>query len=207
MQWSKAKFIMICCFNWWNLILPSNYSQWKAIVTDTPKKQQQHKVIQSLIIGTFFFTRELWRYYELFISSILSCTHVLQHNFYIYNVSQYKEERCIYNFRYSFTKEAVSLQLNSNVMSVLCERPDSEFFHSVPHLHDAVHNFGENEVRAKLPVFGQLFVKHNVTREFGLAMVHRHFDISEREVLVETINDEKSISVTSPWIIEGTKHH
>lgn len=89
-------------------------------------------------------------------------------------------------------------------MSVLCERPDSEFFHSVPDLHDAVHSFADNEVRSKLPVFGKLFVKHSVTKEFGLAMVHRHFDISKNEVLVETVNDEKSISVTSPWIIKGT---
>lgn len=89
-------------------------------------------------------------------------------------------------------------------MSVLCARPDTEFFRSVPELHDAIHSFDDNDVRAKLPEFGKLFVKHNVTNDFGLAMVHRHFDILEKEVLVETINDEKSISVTSPWIIKGT---
>lgn len=88
-------------------------------------------------------------------------------------------------------------------MSILCERPDSEFFQTIPDLHDAVHSFAENEVLSKLESFGRLFVKHGVDEEFGLAMVHRHFDISNNEVLVETLNDQNSISVTSPWIIEG----
>lgn len=88
-------------------------------------------------------------------------------------------------------------------MSVLCERPDSEFFCTIPDLHEAVHSFAENEVSSKIALLGSIFVKHGVTREFGLAMVHRHFGISKNEVLVETLNDQKSVSVTSPWIIKG----
>lgn len=89
-------------------------------------------------------------------------------------------------------------------MSILCERPDSEFFLTIPDLHDAVHNFTDNEVQSKLELFGSIFVKHGVAKDFGLAMVHRHFDISKNELLVETLNDQKSISVTSPWIIKGS---
>lgn len=88
-------------------------------------------------------------------------------------------------------------------MSVLCERPDSEFFLTIPDLHVAVHSFADNEVESKLELFGHIFVKYGVTNEYGLVMVHRHFDISREEILVETINDEKTISVTSPWIIAG----
>lgn len=88
-------------------------------------------------------------------------------------------------------------------MSVLCERPDSEFFLTIPDLDDAVHSFAENDVKSKLTLFGSLFVKHGVTEKFGLTMVHRHFDITENEVLVETLNDQNTVSVTSPWIIKG----
>lgn len=91
-------------------------------------------------------------------------------------------------------------------MSVLCEIPDSEFFFTIPDLHDAVHSFADNEVESKLALFGSIFVKHGVTSKFGLAMVHRHFDITENEVLVETLNDQKSVSVTSPWIIKGIRN-
>ncbi len=80
-------------------------------------------------------------------------------------------------------------------MSVLCERPDSEFFLTIPDLHVAVHSFADNEVESKLELFGHIFVKYGVTNEYGLVMVHRHFDISREEILVETINDEKTISV------------
>lgn len=91
-------------------------------------------------------------------------------------------------------------------MSVLCEIPDTAFFHTIPHLHDAVHSFADNEVKSKLQSFGALFAKHGVTKELGLAMIHRHFDISRDEILVETINDLKSVSVTSPWIIRGIRN-
>lgn len=90
-----------------------------------------------------------------------------------------------------------------NAMSILCERPDTEFFHTIPHLHDAVHSFAANKVLSKLTLFGTLFAKYDVADKFGLAMVHRHFDISKDEILVETINERKSVSVTSPWIING----
>lgn len=89
-------------------------------------------------------------------------------------------------------------------MSVLCERPDSEFFSTIPDLHDAVRSFTDNEVNSKLVLFGSLFVKHGVTEQFGLTIVHRHFDITENEVLVETLNDQNTVSVTSPWIIRGS---
>lgn len=88
-------------------------------------------------------------------------------------------------------------------MSILLERPDSEFFHTLPELDDAVHSFVVNDVKSKLILFGRIFAKHSVVDEFGLVMVHRHFDMSENEVLVETLNDQKSLSVASPWTIEG----
>ncbi|KAJ6648362.1 hypothetical protein Bhyg_03590, partial [Pseudolycoriella hygida] len=87
-------------------------------------------------------------------------------------------------------------------MSILCERPDAEFFPTIPDLHDAVHSFAANEVTSKLALLGDLFARHGVTQNFGLSMVHRHFDISKEEVLVETLNDLNSVSVTSPWIIK-----
>ncbi|XP_037026174.1 uncharacterized protein LOC119067365 [Bradysia coprophila] len=89
-------------------------------------------------------------------------------------------------------------------MSVLCERPDSEFFRTIPDFCVAVQKFTENDVKSKLEHFGRIFERHGVAEEFGLAMVHRHFDISKDEVLVETLNDQKSIGVTSPWIIKDT---
>lgn len=90
-------------------------------------------------------------------------------------------------------------------MAVLLERPDSEFFCTIPDLDDAVHSFDNNEVKTKLILLGKPFAKHKVSKSYGLVMVHRHFDISENEILVETLNDEKTLSVSTPWNIKGTE--
>lgn len=88
-------------------------------------------------------------------------------------------------------------------MSVLCERPDAEFFHTIPDIRDAVENFAANEVLSKLESFGRLFAKHEAAKDFGLALIHRHFDISKEEILVETLNQDNSVSVSSPWIVKN----
>lgn len=85
-------------------------------------------------------------------------------------------------------------------MSVLCDRLDSTFFNTIPDLCAAAHSLSENQVKAKLIQLGKMFIKHQVSKEFGLVMIHRHFDISENEMVIETLNDQKLHSVSSPWI-------
>jgi hypothetical protein len=48
----------------------------------------------------------------------------------------------------------------------------------------------------------EVFVKYNMTDNFVLALVHRHHDLIENELLVETVLEDKS--VTEVVVTNGT---
>lgn len=80
---------------------------------------------------------------------------------------------------------------------------DSTAFHSISSLHDANKHFRDNNglsfVETKLK---SLILQHGVANLFGVALVHRHFDLEEGTVLVE------KDMVTAPWKCDSsfTKH-
>ncbi|KAJ5847274.1 hypothetical protein N7455_011231 [Penicillium solitum] len=80
---------------------------------------------------------------------------------------------------------------------------DSTAFHSISSLHDANKHFRDNNglsfVETKLK---SLILQHGVANLFGVALVHRHFDLEEGTVLVE------KDMVTAPWSCDSsfTKH-
>ncbi|CAL8069336.1 unnamed protein product [Orchesella dallaii] len=89
-------------------------------------------------------------------------------------------------------------------MGVLTVTPTPEVFSWVPELEDSLKEFDEKRIVELLDSLGNVFVKYNACDDFGLSMTHRHFDMSKAEILVESIKDDKSMSVTIPWSYEGT---
>ncbi|KAJ5143702.1 uncharacterized protein N7515_002489 [Penicillium bovifimosum] len=71
---------------------------------------------------------------------------------------------------------------------------DPTAFHGISSLHDAVEHFrsknGHSFVETKLK---SLILQHGVSDLFGVALVHRHFDLEEGTILVE------KDMVTAPW--------
>lgn len=88
-------------------------------------------------------------------------------------------------------------------MPVLLETPNFEFFSQVPHLHEAVDAFERVDAEEKIVELGKIFVKYNCFNDFGLTIVHRHFDMDKQEILVESINPKKTVAVSIPWKLEG----
>ncbi len=71
---------------------------------------------------------------------------------------------------------------------------DPTAFHGISSLHDADKHFrsknGLSFVETKLK---SLILQHDVSNLFGVALVHRHFDLEEGTILVE------KDMVTAPW--------
>lgn len=55
--------------------------------------------------------------------------------------------------RFGDSSSSQSILINWMKMSILCERPDTEFFQSIPELHDAVHNLKDSDFKLKLESF------------------------------------------------------
>ncbi|CAG8902822.1 unnamed protein product [Penicillium egyptiacum] len=77
---------------------------------------------------------------------------------------------------------------------MFAETFDPAAFHSIFSLHDADRQFRERNgvsfVETKLK---SLILQHGVEKIFGVALVHRHFDLEEGTILVE------KDMVTAPW--------
>jgi hypothetical protein len=92
-------------------------------------------------------------------------------------------------------------------MSVLVEQPVLEFFLRTPGLVQALKSFAAKAEEAKeslIPIIGSTFAKYGLTDSFCLCLVHRHFDLSLGELLVETVSADGKKSVAMPWLINGT---
>lgn len=67
-------------------------------------------------------------------------------------------------------------------------------FNSIPNIMDSAKQFKEANVSGHLmQEIGQAFLKHHVNSSLGVALVHRHFDLAQHEMLVNIGN------VAVPW--------
>ncbi|KAM3428625.1 hypothetical protein MY4824_008720 [Beauveria thailandica] len=71
---------------------------------------------------------------------------------------------------------------------------DPTVFHSISSLYDANENFQDNHGLSKVETtLKSIILEHGVANLFGVALVHRHFDLDEGTILVE-----KDL-ITAPW--------
>ncbi|KAG4073784.1 hypothetical protein HA402_001008 [Bradysia odoriphaga] len=84
---------------------------------------------------------------------------------------------------------------------VLCPPLNSKInlYPDVPFLSNAVEEFNEKKVIDIVEKFGNLFVKHNMFSDFALCLVHKHFPLSEHEILVDVESEDSSVTVAVPW--------
>jgi hypothetical protein len=68
-------------------------------------------------------------------------------------------------------------------------------------INQAKVNFETLKAKSFLPRLGNIFISSNVYETYGLIMMHNHFPMSSDEVLVESLNDDISVSV--PWRLKG----
>jgi len=96
-------------------------------------------------------------------------------------------------------------------MGVLTEVPDFRFFSTLPDLHDLLAEDPKATTNKIPPTFqdiiGKIFLKHKMTNDFGVIFVHRHFQMGENEILVETFSADQSISLTTPWMVQKCKYY
>lgn len=88
-------------------------------------------------------------------------------------------------------------------MSTLVDCPQSEVFSALPNFRNARKNFEVKNVKSIIHKLGEIFIRHGVQDDFGLSMNHRHFKMSSEEILVQTINDESTKSLSFPWVVDG----
>lgn len=50
-----------------------------------------------------------------------------------------------------------------------------------------------------------ILVKHNYTDRFGVTLIHKHFDLAEDEVLMETTDEEARVSIINVQKSSGTE--
>lgn len=68
-------------------------------------------------------------------------------------------------------------------------------YNTIPDIMDSAEQFKEaNASGLLMQEIGQAFLKHQVMSTFGVALVHRHFDLAQQEMLVNLGN------VAVPWI-------
>jgi len=88
-------------------------------------------------------------------------------------------------------------------MALQVELPHVEQFLTLPPICAAARHWkdidGENLARN----VGSVFVKHNTYNDYGLILLHRHFDMHDKEILVDTFNAAETVSVALPWVVQG----
>lgn len=91
-------------------------------------------------------------------------------------------------------------------MGVLTEVPRPNYFTSIPYISEALANYNhQSDIQNKMQSFGQVFVKHGVYKDFGLILVHRHFDLKEQEIIVESVSEDNVYSSSVPWKVTQGK--
>lgn len=79
----------------------------------------------------------------------------------------------------------------------------SNVFNNVPDLSCSVHNFKKYDIPNFIAELKEIFLEHKVYDQFGVAMVHRHFELEQDEILVETYDDELKRSVAMGWNVKN----
>lgn len=89
-------------------------------------------------------------------------------------------------------------------MGVLTEIPHPDNFIHIPYISQALGNYrGQSDIHHKIKSLGQIFVKHGVHPDFGVILLHRHFDLKEQEIMVETMSEDNVYSSAVPWKVTG----
>lgn len=95
-------------------------------------------------------------------------------------------------------------------MSSACVMPSRDLF-SAPDISD--YHFGTfsrlpyintarkewEKTKDSIEILGDIIVKHGLHNDIGIVLLHRHFDITEDEILVEQVDSKQS--VTQPILI------
>ncbi len=73
----------------------------------------------------------------------------------------------------------------------------SEIFDVLPFIQEAKSNFDRYVSDSVITSLGNCFIDYNMQDMYALMLIHRHFLMESNEVLIESFNDD--ISVTLPW--------
>jgi len=94
--------------------------------------------------------------------------------------------------------------VNSQVeMGILLHPYNPAVYNRLPHFELATKQAADVGVTSKLDQLGQIFVKHDTFRLFGLIIIHRHFDMTNKEILVDSLAEDKLSSIAMPWNLNG----
>ncbi|KUJ11613.1 uncharacterized protein LY89DRAFT_674189 [Mollisia scopiformis] len=85
-------------------------------------------------------------------------------------------------------------------------------YNSLPDIMDASLNFKPTDATFLTTIIGQLFVKHQVQKHFGIILLHKHFPLDENEKLVNcqavavpwktSSHDEQMSAALEPFLSE-----
>lgn len=74
---------------------------------------------------------------------------------------------------------------------MLCSYSVNEFV-ALPHYQLAKHKVGLSEVKTAIDELGNIIVLHGLESQVGVCLLHKHFDIDNDEILLETAYDNIS---------------
>jgi hypothetical protein len=79
---------------------------------------------------------------------------------------------------------------------------DHKTYEVLPLIQEAKAHFDNSVDDSVIKSLGNIFIEYNMQDKYALMLVHRHFPMEPNEVLIESFNDD--ISVTLPWKFQGT---
>jgi hypothetical protein len=95
-------------------------------------------------------------------------------------------------------------------MTFVCVMPSRDLFSApnigdyhfdtwsqLPHFETATEEW--KKTKDSIEIIGDIIVRHGLYNDVGVVLLHRHFDITENEILVEHVNSTQS--VTQPVLI------
>jgi len=92
-------------------------------------------------------------------------------------------------------------------MGLLTETPECGVFQAAPNTttyHDGDLQIVDNQaIKAIEEKIGSIFVKHEMNKKFGVIMIHRHFEMGDNEILVESVSGDESYSLATPWTVKN----
>ena len=74
---------------------------------------------------------------------------------------------------------------------MLCAYNTNEFA-GLPHYQQAKNKVGLNTIKMAIDELGNIIVLHGFELEVGVCLLHKHFDLNNDEILLETIHDNTS---------------
>lgn len=72
-------------------------------------------------------------------------------------------------------------------------------FNQIPCFDRQVPIMGGLDLPGVLRKIGQVFIKYEAQKEFGLSIIHRHFHLNSNEILVDVGKADGTVSIAAPW--------